>query len=40
MSNTAAMSISSQSLTERMTEAVLGGLPICGAILTWGLIQK
>ncbi|WP_242215659.1 hypothetical protein [Bacillus cereus group sp. BfR-BA-01383] len=40
MSNAAAMSISSQSLSERMTEAVLGGLPICGAILTWGLIQK
>ncbi|MDM5441807.1 hypothetical protein QUG02_27755 [Bacillus hominis] len=40
MSNTAAMMISSQSLAERMVEAVLGGLPICGAILTLGLIQK
>ncbi|MEN1937460.1 hypothetical protein AAIE21_18195 [Paenibacillus sp. 102] len=40
MSNIAAISIGSQSLTERMTEAVLGGLPVCGAILTLGLIQK
>ncbi|KEK24086.1 hypothetical protein BAGA_28960 [Bacillus gaemokensis] len=35
-----ATSISTQPLIERMIEAVLGGLPICGAILTLGLIQR
>ncbi|XEC95718.1 hypothetical protein AB6A23_03850 [Paenibacillus tarimensis] len=32
--------IASQSLSGRMVEAVLGGLPIGGAILTLGLIQR
>ncbi|MEK4936958.1 hypothetical protein BW425_21655 [Bacillus pseudomycoides] len=40
VSDAAATLISNQSFTERLIEAVLGGLPICGAILTLGLIQK
>lgn len=40
VSDAAATLISNQSFTERLIEVVLGGLPICGAILTLGLIQK